>query len=373
MDSILKAFDIIRQELPKFASEMNAPFSKEAPPRSIMQEPSQEETVRDNERLINETLLSLAPALLPILKALQLAPRTAGFVANAGIAAGTGDPTAMLNGPLALAMQSNEAQAALLPQLYYHGTTNAFDKLKDGLKFFTPSPSIAESYALGGGGNRGSKSVAGLYDLESSKAYELVGDSEDGNRLIRALGRKDSPILEYDPYKQHFRKKGVPAFEGDVTSSEYLKWLAKATPAYAEDMQPIAKGANIRRVALDVDKPLDATFKGYDRNGKSPPIPALSEIDPKGNIWAERVQAAAKEGFFDWSNTKYPEAQKAWETVIIPQLQAKGYDSIKYWDDMHETMAVFSNKSVKEVPIFKPSEKRKDEAMANVLKMLNKQ
>ena len=96
----------------------------------------------------------------------------------------------------------------------------------------------------------------------------------------------------------------------------------------------------------------------------------LVDLDPQGNKWAQSVISQAKQGNFDWSNTKYPEAQKAWETILIPQLEKKGYDAIQYWDDMHPTTAVFRNDQIKDVPVFKPSEAEKDTAVSNILKFI---
>lgn len=210
------------------------------------------------------------------------------------------------------------------------------------MKFFTHSPYTAETYASGGGGNRGRPSVALYKDVESDAIFEQRGDI-----LVQVAGKDKGKELPADMEKLN----GMGIYP-------------------TEDWNTVAKGANIRKVALDVNKVIDARHSGYDRYGKKPPIDALADLDSKGNRWAARVINEAKKGDFDWSNTKYKDAQKAWEEILIPQLEAKGYDAIKYWDDGHETLAVFSNKSIKPAPVFNPKESAKDIAMSNILRYL---
>lgn len=70
MAGILDALKIISQELPKFASEMNAPFSKDGPPQSVMSGNSN--TMVNNEKAINELLLTLGAGAIPILQKLRV-------------------------------------------------------------------------------------------------------------------------------------------------------------------------------------------------------------------------------------------------------------------------------------------------------------
>ena len=246
----------------------------------------------------------------------------------------------------ALATYSPEAEAALLPKLFYHGSRKDFKDHLPGLKFFTEQPQVAAEYASGAGGQRGRAKTAGFLDEETGNVMEYKSGS-DSSELIISAGKDKGKTLPADV--EELQAMGIYP---------------------AEDWNKYAEGANVRQVALDVNKMIDAQFKGYDRAGKAPPIKELVDLDPQGNKWAQSVISQAKQGNFDWSNTKYPEAQKAWETILIPQLEKKGYDAIQYWDDMHPTTAVFRNDQIKDVPVFKPSEAEKDTAVSNILKFI---
>ena len=72
----------------------------------------------------------------------------------------------------------------------------------------------------------------------------------------------------------------------------------------------------------------------------------LKGLDAQGNKDAEKI--IAYDDLYWWKNTQ-PHMQEAWKNIIIPQLKALGYDSIKYQDDLHETLAVFGGKQLKEI------------------------
>ncbi len=102
---LTKALRIIGEELPKFASEMNVPFSKDR--GSVFDKP----TVGDTEKALGEALLQIAGAFGPA--ALTLPAKVS---IPTGIAAATGDPTALIPGVGAgLMTASGDAEAAFRP------------------------------------------------------------------------------------------------------------------------------------------------------------------------------------------------------------------------------------------------------------------
>lgn len=235
----------------------------------------------------------------------------------------------------------------LKPKPYFHGTRKIFDKHEDGLIFLSDTPEVAGSYASGAGGQRGSAKAAFYKDAETDVIYEQQGDE-----LVQVTGKG--------------KGKRLPA---DVEELESLGIYP------TEDWDKVAQDANIRRYYVDTEKTLNLRHKGYDRGGKAinEGAAVLASIDPKGNRWAVEIVRKAKSGEFDWSTTKYPEAQKAWKEVIIPQLKEKGYDSIQYWDDMHETLAVFDNKSLKSTlpkKLATADKKAQQESITNLINFL---
>jgi hypothetical protein len=132
----------------------------------------------------------------------------------------------------------------------------------------------------------------------------------------------------------------------------------------------VQSGANIRKYSVDVDNIIDATQGKYNSYGKKPPIPQIAELDSKGNGMAQNIIDEAKKGFVNWQQTDTQAHQDVWRDILIPQLQTKGYDAIKYGDDGHETMAVFNNKSILPPVTFNPSDAEKDTAMQNILQFL---
>lgn len=242
------------------------------------------------------------------------------------------------------------AAGILRPKLYYHGTRGDFAEHAKGLIPLSPSPEVAQMYASGGGGNRKKASTALFVDEEKGIAYQIVPKS-DGTQVEVLTGKDKGKKLDWESSKQVYEDYGI--------DTDYLT--------------SVATGANIRQYAVDTNKTLNLRHKGYDRNGK--PInegtAVLAQLDPKGNAWVEGIIDKAKGGDFDWSNTKYPAAQAAWRDIVIPQLEAKGYDSIEYWDDMHDTLAVFSNKNLKKVSDVRlptQDKTRQDQAIENLMK-----
>lgn len=242
------------------------------------------------------------------------------------------------------------AAGVIRNQPYFHGTRRVFDKHEDGLIFLTGSPDIAGSYASGGGGQRGRAKTAFYKDMETDIIYE-----QQGEELVQVTGKG--------------KGKRLPA------DTEELQDLGIYP---TEDWDKVSEGANIVRYYVDTEKTLNLMHKGYNRGGKAinEGADVLASIDSRGNRWAQQIINNAKQGTFDWTTTKYPEAQKAWKEILIPQLKEKGYDSIQYWDDMHETLAVFDNKSLMTTLPKKLATKSKaaqDEAINNLVSLLEKE
>lgn len=101
-------FRIISEELPKFLSDMNVPFSKSRE-QSVMREDNGNE-----EKNVLENLITGALGIVPIAKGVQVAAKVKGAIPVA-IAAGTQDPTALLPGGAGLLAQSNDAEATIVP------------------------------------------------------------------------------------------------------------------------------------------------------------------------------------------------------------------------------------------------------------------
>lgn len=235
------------------------------------------------------------------------------------------------------------------PKPYFHGTRKDFAEHEGGLIFLTDSPHTASEYASGGGGQRGGAKTAFFKDAESDATFEYTPDRE---HIVQVTGKD--------------KGRKLPA---DVDELQDMGIYP------TEDWEKVAQGANIRRYYVDTDKTLDLHHKGYDRNGRAinEGAKVLAELDHKGNRWAAEVVNQAKRGNFDWSTTKYPEAQKAWKEILIPQLQKKGYDSVQYWDDMHPTLAVFDNKQLlSQLPkrLETKDKIRQQEAIINMIKHL---
>jgi hypothetical protein len=252
----------------------------------------------------------------------------------------------------------NPSQAgALLPDLYYHGTTQAYDEAAEGLKFLTPSSDAAHSYAYGGGGNRISRRKSLIHDYETDKTYEILEGLDDaGFNKIRPAGDSKAPRLIYDEGDKTFYTEGAPMkpdayfiIKGNLVENPgYRDWVKKYTSVSMEDASVIPEGANIRRTAVDINKPLNLKNPYYKQEDPES-FKTLASLDPQGSLIASNIINQAKQGHFSWSDTKYPAHQKVWKDILIPQLEAKGYDSMKYWDDGHDTLAVFSNKNLKSV------------------------
>lgn len=230
---------------------------------------------------------------------------------------------------------------------YFHGTRKAFDKHEEGLIFLTEQPYTAGTYASGAGGRRGGAKAAFFTDTETGAIYE-----QKGEELIQVVGKE--------------KGRKLPADEEELADMGIYP---------SESWDKTAQGENIRRYYVDSSKTLDLFHKGYDRAGK--PInegaTVLAQLDHKGNRWAQEVVEKAKKGDFDWSTTKYPEAQKAWKEILIPQLEKKGYDAIEYWDDMHPTLAVFSNKQLMSTlpkTLKTQNKQNQQESIKNLIKFL---
>lgn len=101
-------FRIIAEELPKFLSDMNVPFSKSRP-QSVMVEDKGEE-----EKNVLENLIAGALGIVPVAKGVQVAAKVKGAIPVA-IAAATQDPTVLLPGGAGLLSQSSEAEATIVP------------------------------------------------------------------------------------------------------------------------------------------------------------------------------------------------------------------------------------------------------------------
>lgn len=101
----MDVLSLIKRELPKFFTEMGVPFlGKDAPTRSVMSGSSTDSI--QSEKAALEAIITAGAAALPVgkavqatFKAAQTAPRTAAAIA----AAATGDPSALLSGPIGAA------------------------------------------------------------------------------------------------------------------------------------------------------------------------------------------------------------------------------------------------------------------------------
>jgi hypothetical protein len=317
-------------------------------------------------------------------KANAAVPILGGEVFGGLVGAATGNETLAQVGemfapdPLGKLATGLGALGMIRSKPYYHGTRKDFEEHEEGLIFLTDSPSTAGSYAIGGGGQRGTPKYSLLHDYYHDKTYTYQGVDEWG--FPKVQDPKTKEVFVYDEDTQMFTKEGIPDFQGIKYTEdfgytpEYEKWLDEAKPMHKEDLEAIPEGSNIRRYYPDTKKTLDLQHKGYDKNGKAlnEGTAILAGVDPKGNKWATIIVNNAKQGTFDWSTTKYPEAQKAWKDIIIPQLKAKGYDSVEYWDDMHQTLAVFDNKQLKtSIPRLKTQDpKVQDDSLLIAARML---
>jgi len=180
MAGLTDALRIIREELPKFATETGIPFFGKDEPRSVMREPSS----RQREKDTLENIAALGLGALPVAKGAKLAygalSKIPGALPAAAVAI-TGDPTAALPGKIggadALMSLANmggvkDAEAALM----FHASPNWWKDLRflneflksgegqtvKGLGHYTTgSPSHAwERYNVGLGGDNTTQGVA---------------------------------------------------------------------------------------------------------------------------------------------------------------------------------------------------------------------
>jgi len=116
-------------------------------------------------------------------------------------------------------------------------------------------------------------------------------------------------------------------FEADVRSGKYAELLSK-----------------VKAFKPNVENTLDATDFAE--------IARIGLLDSKNNVEAQEIIDAANDRnvIYFWEFTK-PKYQQAWNDVLIPQLRTRGYDSIKYNDDVATgtTLAVFSREQLKEI------------------------
>jgi hypothetical protein len=209
---------------------------------------------------------------------------------------------------------------------YYHGSSVKFDEFDQsktgGLISLTEKKGIAEKYASRGGGSRqpipdSDKYLVSydgdVYTKEADGLWHYKGYDESGGGINVKVKPTD--------------KKMKPLKDSEV-EAEYNEGMMTTVP----------KNPNVLEVQPRIKKTLDVTG---NKN-----VDVLAKLDDKGDVNARMVIDNAKEGKFDWWTTKYEASNKHWQNVINPQLEKLGYDSIKFSDDQHDTLAVFRTENV---------------------------
>lgn len=212
---------------------------------------------------------------------------------------------------------------------YYHGSPakfKEFDSSKTGgLINLSQDEATAYKYASGGGGGRSGIDDANAYVVD---IYDNVFEKRKGKWInIGKSISDDGKPLEID------RTKITSSPMNDIQANSLIS---------NDEAFVLNKNPNIMKLQADIKNTLDLTNKDG--------INILTQIDSQGNQLVQNIINNAKDGSFDWGDTKHESATKIWQNIINPQLEKQGYDSIKFLDDNGEynpTTAVFNSKQLK--------------------------
>lgn len=229
---------------------------------------------------------------------------------------------------------------------YYHGSPAKFDKFDSektgGLINLSQKESTAYKYASGGGGGRKPLSDDAMYLADD---FDNIFEKQNGKWVN--VGKKTSD-------------DGKPLVINRTKITEKPLNDEQANRLISDgEGYTINKNPNIMKLQANIKNTLDLT---------SPEgIKVLSQIKSGGDRRVNIIIDGAKRGEFDWGNTKFESSTKVWKNIINPQLEKKGYDSIKFVDDngfQNYTTAVFrpeqlkpfkSTKNLTDIPV-KPRE-----------------
>ncbi len=201
-----------------------------------------------------------------------------------------------------------------------------------------------------------------LEQVFGTKAYNLIKEQWEEAKNYTKAWEELAQEIGYKSSDKEFARKVLqgdvtPWFRGDTEGrTKGLINLADdrasaggyALASEGLDFQDELKWGksleNINKIEKNYVKeyyPLVKKTLNIDENG----IRVIQSLDPKGNRWAKDI-VESKDLMYWWRNTRR-EKQEAWEKILIPQLKKLGHDSIKYKDDFHNTLAVFSPEQLK--------------------------
>jgi hypothetical protein len=187
----------------------------------------------------------------------------------------------------------------------YHGTRNSWEvwdsNKAGGLINIGESSQVAKRYAEGAGGGRG------FLEIKEVEYY-------DGKKFTK----QNDELWTSGDETLSAKRIQEDLDDGDAT--------------------PIVSNALVKSFRFKADNTLDLTTS----EGKK----ILAGLDANTRH-GQAIIREAKDGFFHWSNTKHEYILKTWKQDLIPQLKNKGFDSIKFNDDVHSTIAVFDSNQIK--------------------------
>lgn len=211
------AIDIIAQELPKFLTQMNAPFSKDEK-QSVMLDSKAKDKVGQTEKALNELLLGLAAGLIPASKLATQFPKAAGAAVSGGSAYASGDPADILPGIGGLLLGSGDAGATIIGK-----NAKTWDNVIEDLSAELRAAGYPEKEIWQNGGYyKGPIDGKMRSEIADNKAKfrEMGGDSRqteylgnllDHPELFKAYPDLKNIILAYDPGRPNggSHQKGV--------------------------------------------------------------------------------------------------------------------------------------------------------------------
>lgn len=257
-NGVLKALRIIQEQLPKFLSETNVPFSK-SEPQSVMRAPDK----GLQEKTALETLLKLAAGAVPASKAAVAAAKIPGVI-PAAITAATGDPTNLIPGKLGMVSGGVEdAEAAITRGGTEHLFATHSTQVDRLLKFLRRSgdriPALDNpSYAITRGspeiGHFGDTTLVLLPDAPIDPASSTVQLFNRDAYTSRGKERKTAEFISQD----------LRGTEGATSSlSQMLAILASPRFSSLDDyIKSPAGAATLGKDIQKIDLP-EKLLKGY--------------------------------------------------------------------------------------------------------------
>ncbi len=202
----------------------------------------------------------------------------------------------------------------------------------------------ADDAAYKRSGYHGTRASWTVWDSDIAGGLINIGESKEvAERYATGAGGGRQPLNITEVEYYDGRK---------FTQQSYTEWTSGSESLSTEQIQkdvddgdavPTIPGASVKSLRFKADKILDLTTPEG--------IKVLAGLNYTTRL-GQGVVSDAKAGKFYWDRTKNEYALKTWKNELIPQLKELGYDSVRFKDDTHNTIAVFSPEQIKSADPF---------------------